>query len=100
MTPAERFCKLVAETPDMSNATARFGAWLLGVAGKTGGFPVELTFRQIRDGIEGVTPGLGGRYETFHSSIDWYQSRGLLNVTPTDRASSGGFTTTLYSLAL
>lgn len=37
MDLGDRFCKFVSCTPEVSNATARIGAWLIGVAEQRGG---------------------------------------------------------------
>ena len=96
------FCKAVVENPEMSNATARFGAWLIGAAAMTGGFPLELSIHQIRYGFErnGVAVhGFGGRYETINASIDWLQGNGYLAVTE-GRALKFGYTARVFSLTL
>lgn len=81
---ADQFCQMVSEEPDISNAAARFGAWLIGAAERTGGFPVELSVHQIRQGFErnGVhVDGMGGRYETINNSISWLEGKGYLAAT-------------------
>jgi hypothetical protein len=81
----ESFCTSVTDTPGMSNATARVGAWLIGAALKTGGFPVELTMKQFREGFERngvVVEGTGCRHETVKAAIKWLEKEGLLKVEP------------------
>lgn len=88
---AEAFCRMVSEEPDISNAAARFGAWLIGAAERTGGFPIELTMHKIRLGFErnGIhVEGMGGRYETINASIEWLQEKGHLS---TEEGRSVGF---------
>lgn len=99
---AADFCALVSKTPDMSNAAARFGAWLIGVAERTGGFPIETSMAKIirgftHNGIE--IDGLGSRPETLRAAIDWFETHGYLTATP-GRPAGFGYTTFLYSLHL
>lgn len=89
---AERFCERVSETPEMSNATARVAAWLIGVAMKLGGFPLSLSIRQIcngfeRDGME--FPGTGCRIETAKYALQWLEENGLLESTEGEKSGFG-----------
>lgn len=82
-----KFCRVVASTPEMTNATARIGTWMFGVAAASGGFPIELTYRQIRDGVEinnKTIPGTGSRHETIRASIDWLKEHGILTYSDGD----------------
>ena len=91
---------MVAEAPEMSNAAARFGAWLVGSADLTGGFPIELTMHQIRNGFTrngSTVPGMGGRYETIKASISWLEKRGYLSSTE-GRAVGFGYVARNYTL--
>lgn len=45
---AERLCRIVVQHPNIPNPTVKVGAWIVGRAADQGGFPVELTFRQIQ----------------------------------------------------
>lgn len=96
------YCEMVALHPDISNATARFGAWLIGAAAMSGGFPVELTNSQIRFGFErnGVhVPGLGGRNETINASINWLEENKYLAVAEGRRV-NWGYTARNFTLTL
>lgn len=89
---AARFCERVSETPEMSNATARVAAWLIGVAMKLGGFPLSLSMRQVcvgfeRDGMK--FPGTGCRMETVKASLQWLEDNGLLESTEGERSGFG-----------
>jgi hypothetical protein len=80
---ADLFCEMVTEEPTIPHAAARFGAWLVGAAAKTGGFPIELTVHQITKGFERnevMVQGMGGRYETIRGSVEWLASKGYLAV--------------------
>lgn len=86
----------------MTNATVRIATWMFGVAAISGGFPVELTYRQIRDGIEinnKLIPGTGSRHETIKASLDWLEENGILK---SDNGKPTGFgkSTRLYSMTL
>ena len=77
---AAEFCKHVASS-DMDNATVRIGAWLIGVAEKVGGFPLNITPTDIRNGLEidGVRiAGTGSRRETVMQSIAKLEEAGFL----------------------
>lgn len=86
---AERFCQLVAESPEMSNATARIGAWMIGAAIKTGGFPLEISMRQVTHGFKTRGPkrdrikveGTGSKDITVRTALNWYEERGYLTST-------------------
>lgn len=99
MSLADNFCEMVARTPDMPHATARFGAWLIGASRVQGGFPVEASLRQIRDGIDDSVAGIGARNETINAAIQWFSDRGYLTV-ETGRPSRAGYTTQRYTLHL
>lgn len=99
---AERLCEQVVKSKDMSNATVRIAAWLLGAANASGGFPLDLSYRQVRDGYnkEGVyIAGTGSRIETIKASFEWLEDRGYL-TTEKGNASGFGHTTRLYRLTL
>lgn len=101
-TYADRLCNLVAQTKDMPNATARIAAWLVGAAEQVGGFPVSLSYRQIKDGFarNGVqVQGTGSRVETIKAAIDWLETRGMLQSIE-GGASGFGHSARLYTLTL
>lgn len=80
---AGSFCKLIAGDSSITNAHARMGAWLIGAASMTGGFPLELTYFEIQKGFErdGVkVEGTGSRYETIRAAIDALVEAGVLTV--------------------
>jgi len=102
MDLGDRFCKFVSCTPEVSNATARIGAWLIGVAEQRGGFPVELTYRQIRDGIQvddDSIPGTGSRLETIKAAVQWLEDHGVLETSIGGPSGFGHFTRK-YSITL
>ena len=98
----QKFCQIVANTPDITNATVRTGVWLLGVASELGGFPVELTYRQIRDGFEinnKHIPGTGSRHETIKSTLQWLEEAKLLSHTAGSKVGFG-HTSRHYSMSI
>ena len=99
---ASAFCGMVAREPGISHAAARFGAWLIGAAEMTGGFPLELTLHQVRFGFvrDGVgVSGMGGRYETIDAAIKWYTDKGFLECTE-GRPVGFGYTAVHYTLSI
>ena len=81
---ADSFCEVITRNPQMTNATARIGAWLIGAAYKTGGFPIELSFRQIGNGFtrNGVTvEGTGSHATTIRQALEWLEENGHLKST-------------------
>lgn len=87
--PETDFCRVICESPEMTNATARIGAWIVGHASKNGGFPVVLTPSAIRKGT-------GARHETITKALAWLESEGLISSEPA--APIGfGFTSRRYS---
>ena len=97
---ADDFCRMVSNTPDITNATARIGAWFIGAANQTGGFPLELSLAQIRLGFTkgGVhIPGTGSRNETLRASIDYLEKKGFMS-SEEGRPQTGGFSSRKYSM--
>lgn len=97
---AARFCLVVAANPDMPNAAAKLGAWMIGTATKLGGFPLSLSLRQMqngftRDGVEVL--GTGSRIETIKASLEWLQSAGFLKSEESSIHSGFGHHTRLYT---
>jgi hypothetical protein len=80
-TMAVKLCELAVSQPDMPNAAARVGAWIVGHAHRNGGFPVELTFRQIQ-------AATGCHNDTIRNSVQWLVEAGLF--TTEDGARSRG----------
>ena len=79
---ASRFCSYVA-TQEVGNATAKIGAWFIGAAEATGGFPLTISYREIRDGftMAGVTVrGTSSRHATILQSIAELEEAGFLEV--------------------
>jgi len=80
------FCRKVTyKHPDISNATARLAVWFIGAAELTGGFPLELTLRQINEGFEKegeFVEGTGCRRETMNYAIEWLTRNKFLEVKP------------------
>jgi hypothetical protein len=78
----ERSCRFILVHPEMSNATARIASWLVGVSSYAEYAPIELSLRQIENGVDlGAyhAPGTGCRYETIRASIEWLESNGFLS---------------------
>lgn len=102
LTHGSKLCHVIASTPDVTNATARIAAWMVGVADITGGFPIELSYRQVTDGFtkDGViVAGTGSRTETIKVAFEWLEARGYLKV---EEGSAIGFghSSHLYTLSL
>lgn len=85
------FCAALVGNPDMPNPAAKIGAWLAGVAQLTGGFPLELTMREIEKGFEknGVRiEGTGNHSSSIRSAMDWLEDRGIIR---TEEGRQAGF---------
>lgn len=85
LLPIERapieFSRLVATTPDITNATARLGLWFIGSALVTGEYPLELSLRDFSIGFSRshiVVPGTGCRIETVKSALKRLEDEGFL----------------------
>lgn len=75
------FTKMVAQNPDVSNATARIGAWIIGAAIIADEYPLELSMRQITEGMQRNNQqikGTGCRFETVKTSLEWLQQNGVI----------------------
>lgn len=70
---AAKLCELAVTNPDMPNAAARVGGWIIGYARQNGGFPVELTFRQIQ-------AATGSHNDTIRNSVEWLVEAGLFRT--------------------
>ena len=78
---AVRFYRAVVESLHMPDAAARVGAWMIGVALDTGGFPLELSTRQIKDGfVHGnlYITGTGSHLEIIKEALEWLERYGHL----------------------
>lgn len=81
---AAKFCHMLVTREVPANA-ARVGAWIIGAAEASGGFPIELTMRQIGKGYtkDGVTlVGTGSRWETITDALEWLEDNGVLRSSP------------------
>lgn len=88
---AVRLCVAVAQNHDIPSPTARIAAWLIGVAELRGGFPIEVSCRQIQLGVDqdGVkVQGTGCHNATIRESLEWLETRGLISIS--EGAYSGG----------
>ena len=81
---AVRLCCTVTETPEFSNPAAKVGAWLVGVAARTGGFPLTLTYRQIQRGFttnDGKrVEGTGCHNSSIRAALRALQESGMLTL--------------------
>lgn len=94
------FCRAVAENPSINNSDARIGAWIIGAAERTGGFPMELTYRDICKGFtrnDVTVEGLGSRYETIRAALDSLEGLGLLTLEE-GKDVGFGYTSKLYTM--
>lgn len=99
---ADKFCEMVSNDPSIPHAAARLGAWLVGAAGQTGGFPIELSVHQITKGFERegvIIPGMGGRYETIRDSVNWLADKGHLAVSE-GKGLGFGYNARVFSITL
>ena len=88
------FFETILKRPDLSNATARIAAWMIGAAAQAGGFPLKLSLRQIAEGFEhdGVrVPGTGSRLETIQASLAWLEEHGYLTSERGERSNGRAF---------
>jgi hypothetical protein len=86
------FSEAVADGTLNDNATVKIGAWLIGAAQMTGGFPLELSRRMITLGFEknGVTvEGTGSRVETVTAALEALENAGILEVEEGESGRSG-----------
>lgn len=91
-TLASSFCKMVATNSKITNAHARMGAWLIGAAEMTGGFPLNLTYTEIQGGFtrDGISvSGTGSRFETIRAAIEALKELGVLEVEEGDETVLG-----------
>lgn len=100
---ADILCGIVARSKDMTSATVRITAWLIGVAELTNGYPVEVSYRQVRDGltIYGKTfAGTGSRLETIKLAFEWLGGRGYLTSENNSTKKAFGYAPRQYTLDL
>lgn len=92
------FAEMVTETPEISNATARIGMWIIGAAIKADEYPLELSMRQITEGMQRNNQqikGTGSRFETVKASLEWLEARGVIKSKDC-RATRAGHRSRLY----
>lgn len=97
-----KFCTLVASHPDITNATARIGAWLFGVAELAGASTFEGSYRDIRDGfvVNGrKISGTGSHIGTIKSSIEWLEDKQVIRTSQGKPTGFGHFSR-VYELIL
>lgn len=90
----QRFCALLLSHPEMTNATARIGAWLLAVSGQTGLQSISLSYRQIRDGFEfgaNTFRGIGSHIDTVKASVEWLEREGVISTSQGDPIGFGHY---------
>lgn len=81
--PGEAFCLTVSQRNDIPNPIARIGAWIVGAASLTGGFPLEVTFREIHSGFlrNGVrVEGTGCHLSTVARALVWLEECKIIRV--------------------
>lgn len=86
-TLAGQLCRLVTDSADATPQTAKLGAWVIATALKTGGFPLEVSLRDIEFGFEVnymdsliQIPPAGISRASIHKSLDWLEEAGLLKI--------------------
>lgn len=83
LSAAQRLCAATTTIKSMPSPAVRIAAWLIGVAQKQGGFPVQVSYRQIQAGFErdGVqVQGTGCHNATIRESLQWLSDNGLVTM--------------------
>ena len=91
-TASAKLCSLVVDHDDISNPAVRIGAWIVGAAAVRGGFPLEVTVREIQEGFvhEGrEVAGTGCHHQTISRCLEWLSDTKFLTVKE-GRSLSGG----------
>jgi hypothetical protein len=86
----------------MTNATARIGAWLLGVSEVTGLKSIALSYRQIRDGFTHgahTIPGTGSHIDTVKASVECLEAVGVVKTSQGSPIGFGKFSR-IYNIVL
>lgn len=89
---ALRVCLAASGEGGMSNPTAHIAAWLVGIASATGGFPIEVTRREIQFGYNrsGVSyPGTGCHNNTIRDALQWLEHHGLIKMSHGEHRGGG-----------
>ena len=90
---AGRVC-IAASNASIPNGAYRVLAWVAGAAVATkSGFPLDITMREIRDGIKrgGVEiSGCGCHHSTITSSLQWLEDAGMIKISEGSRMFSQG----------
>lgn len=80
---AARICVAVSENEDIPNPTARIAAWIVGVALRSGGFPIEVSVHEMQRGFplgSHAVAGTGCHHNTIKAALEWLQDHELLQV--------------------
>ncbi len=100
---ASKYAEKVANMPRLQHGAVRVGLWLVAVAEKTGGFPVEIFYTNVISGYHkgGVdVPGIAIRPPTITKSIEALQEVGLLSIEESEHASVNGHLSKFFTLHL
>lgn len=99
-TASEKLCTLVVSDDDITNPAVRIGAWIVGAAKVRGGFPLEVTVREIQDGFShqgAKVAGTGCHHNTISQCLEWLSERGFLTV-KNGRTLPGGHVSRIISV--
>ena len=86
---AGAFTRKVADNPELTHSSVRIGLWLISLASKVGGFPVDVYAHHFANGynVNGVRQaGVGARFDTTKKGIKELEDAGLLMVEEGGRA--------------
>ena len=91
-TLAGKFCRLIATRKDATPQTAKLGAWILSAATAAGGFPLQVSLRDIEFGFaagDERMPPVGVSRVSINASLDWMQQNKVLHVADGEIRPSG-----------
>ena len=98
---SEKFCLFTASRADMPPQAAKLGAWIIGVANAFQSFPIEVSIREIADGInrkEGAAPAppAGINRKTIEKTLSWLSTHGVISVSEGKAIQNGSKARMIY----
>lgn len=97
---ASNYAEVILDHPRLQHGAVRVGLWLVGVAQRLGGFPVEAHLANFIHGMPDIgVQGVQYRAETVIKGLESLEAEGLLTVEP-GHTRKGGVDSKLYTLNL
>lgn len=79
-----RFSVAIIGKPDIPNVAVKVGLWLIGAASLAGGFPVEVSMRDIEKGFKSSDDveiaGTGNHSSSIRTALEWLEENDFIRT--------------------